>query len=282
VEGSGLGSTVSRGRKIMPVMPTVTREGVRLYYSDTGAGPPVFFHTGGGGDGTMWKTAGYLDALPGRRHVLFDHRGHGRSDQPQGLDAHRIDEYVQDVIAVLDSAGIDQAAMIGYSDGARVVYALAARHPRRVAAIVGIGGVAHPNDANAWRRGLALESRQNGIRAYIEQMSAGEPEAAPAWLVENLAATPTEMFAFELEGWADAPTECADFPRIEAPTLIICGEPFNTDGAAELAVAALSNGSFVVLPGFGHLQEFWRSDVTAPLIADFLARHVPVPATSPL
>ena len=230
----------------------------------------------------MWKTAGYLDALPSRRHVLFDHRGHGRSDQPQGLDAHRIDEYVQDVIAVLDSAGIDQAAMIGYSDGARVVYALAARHPRRVAAIVGIGGVAHPNDANAWRRGLALESRQNGIRAYIEQMSAGEPEAAPAWLVENLAATPTEMFAFELEGWADAPTECADFPRIEAPTLIICGEPFNTDGAAELAVAALSNGSFVVLPGFGHLQEFWRSDVTAPLIADFLARHVPVPATSPL
>jgi pimeloyl-ACP methyl ester carboxylesterase len=266
----------------MSVMPAVTRGGVRLHYSDTGDGPCVFFHTGGGGDGTMWESAGYLDALPGRRHVLFDHRGHGRSDQPQGLDAHRMDEYMQDVIAVLDSAGIDRAAMIGYSDGARLIYALAARHPQRVAAIVGIGGVAHPTDTNAWRRELASEARQIGLRGYIERMSASETEVAPAWLIENLVATPTEMFALMLEGWADAPTECADFPRIEAPTLIICGEPFDTDGASELATAALSNGTAVVLPGFGHLQEFWRSDVTAPLISDFLARHVPLPATSRL
>lgn len=263
-------------------MPTVTREGVRLHYSDAGDGPAVFFHTGGGGDGSMWEAAGYLDALPGRRHLLFDHRGHGRSDQPHGLDAHRMDEYVQDVIAVLDSAGIDRAAMIGYSDGARLIYALAARYPQRVAAIVGIGGVAHPSDTNEWRRELASEARQIGLRAYVERMSASETEVAPRWLIDNLVGTPTEMFALMLEGWADAPTECADFPRIEAPTLIICGEPFNTDGAAELATAALSNGTAVVLPGFGHLQEFWRSDVTAPLISDFLARHVPLPATSQL
>jgi pimeloyl-ACP methyl ester carboxylesterase len=266
----------------MSVMPTVTREGVRLHYSDSGDGPAVFFHTGGGGDGNMWRVAGYLDALPGRRHLLFDHRGHGQSDQPAGVEAHRMEEYVQDVLAVLDSAGIDRAAMVGYSDGARLIYSLAARHPQRVAAIVGIGGVAHPSETRYWRHGRAAEVRQIGLRAHIQQMSAGESEAAPAWLIDNLVATPTEMFALELEGWADSPTECADFPLIVAPTLIVCGEPFNTDGAAELATAALSNGTFVVLPGFGHLQEFWRSDITAPLIADFLGRHMPLAATSQL
>lgn len=266
----------------MSIMPAVIRDGVRLHYSDNGSGPAVFFHTGGGGDGTMWQAAGYLDALPGRRHLLFDHRGHGQSDQPQDLEAHRLDEYIADVIAVLDSAGVDRAAMVGYSDGARVIYALAARHPGRVAAIVGIGGVAHPMDIDNGRRELAAEVRQIGFPEWLEQVSASETEPAPHWLMENLAATPTEMFALEVEGWVDAPNEFENFRRIEAPTLIVCGELENTDGAAELAAAALSNGRAQVIPGFGHMQAFWRTDITAPLISDFLARYVGVPAAKQL
>jgi pimeloyl-ACP methyl ester carboxylesterase len=264
----------------MGVVPTVIRNGVRLHYSDSGAGPPVFFHTGGGGDGTMWQSAGYLDALPGRRHLLFDHRGHGHSDHPADLESHRIEEYIADVIAVLDASGIDRTAMVGYSDGARLIYSLAARHPERVAAVVGISGVAHPNDTNDYRRKLAAEARVIGLRAYVERMSASETEPAPPWLLDNLAATPTEMFALELEGWADAPTDSEHFPNIQAPTLILTAAEENADGAAELAVEALSNGSMVVLPGFGHLQEFWRTDVTGPIISDFLARHVPVHAAA--
>ena len=261
-------------------MPTVIRDGVRLHYSDSGHGPAIFFHTGGGGDGTMWQTAGYLDALPGRRYLLFDHRGHGLSDKPQDLDSHHMDDYIADVIVVLDSAGVERAAMVGYSDGARLIYALAARHPERVAAIVGIGGVGHPDDTSDWRRELATEVRQTGFREWLEQGSAGESEPAPAWFMEKLASTPAEMFLLELEGWADAPRDCDDFPRIEAPTLIVCGEDENTDGAAELAVDALAIGEAFVMPGFGHLQAFWRSDVTAPIISEFLARQVPVPATA--
>jgi pimeloyl-ACP methyl ester carboxylesterase len=266
----------------MSVVPTVIRDGVRLHYSDAGDGPAVFFHTGGGGDGTMWQSAGYVDALPGRRHLLLDHRGHGRSDQPLDLEAHSLNEYIADVIAVLDFAEVDRAAMVGYSDGARLIYALAVRHPERVTAIVGIGGVAHPGDVDDGRHELAAEVRQIGFRAWLEQMSASETEPAPDWLMANLAATPTEMFALEVEGWADASPEFENFRRIEAPTLIVCGERENTDGAAELAAAALSTGTAVVIPGFGHMQAFWRSDVTAPIISDFLARHVPVPATAQL
>jgi pimeloyl-ACP methyl ester carboxylesterase len=259
-------------------MPQVIRDGVRLNYADVGSGPAVFFHTGGGGDGTMWQAAGYLDVLPGRHYLLYDPRGHGRSDQPVSVEAHHFDEYIADVIAVMDSAGIDRAAMVGYSDGARLIYGLAARNPERVAAIVGIGGVAHPSDTDDWRRPLAAEVRRIGLRAYVERMSAGETEPAPAWLIDNLASTPTEMFALELEGWADAPSECENFRSIKAPTLIVCGERENTDGAAELATETLASGTASVIPGFGHLQAFWRTDVTAPIISDFLARHVPVAA----
>jgi len=264
----------------MSGMPTIDRDGVGIYYSDTGTGPPVFFHTGGGGDGTMWQRAGYLHALPGRHHVLIDHRGHGRSDQPHEPAAHLLDEYVKDAIAVLDAAHIERATMVGYSDGARLIYTLAARHPDRVETVVGIGGVSHPDDKSDWRRELAAEVRAKGFQRWLGEISEGETQPAPGWLMDNLGPTSDEMFLLELEGWADAPNEYEAFPRIQAPVLIVCGELEDTDGASAEAISTLPNGTAIVMPGFGHLQAFWRTDVTAPIISDFLARHVPVGVVS--
>lgn len=257
-------------------MPLIEREGVRLHFSERGSGPCVLWHTGGGGDGTMWERAGYPDALPGRRHLLFDHRGHGQSGQPTDPAAHRLDQYVADVLAVLDAAEVEMATLVGYSDGGIVVLSLAAAHPERVEAVVAIGGVAHPDDTNEHRHRLAEEVRGRGFRDWLEEMSASESQPAPHWLMENLASTPTEMFVLEVEGWADEPTECSYFGQIAAPVLIVCGEKEDGDGAAELAVAALGDGTAVVLPGLGHLEAFWRSDLTAPAIAEFLAQRVPV------
>jgi pimeloyl-ACP methyl ester carboxylesterase len=224
----------------------------------------------------MWDRAGYLRALPGRRHLLFDHRGHGQSDRPTSLNAHRLGEYVEDVRSVLDHGGVERAVLVGYSDGAVVAFTFAARHPERVDAVVGIGGVSHPDDTFEGRHALALDVRQRSFKTWLEEMSSGESEAAPDWLMENLIATPTDMFALEVEAWAEEPSEYHCFSKITAPTLIVCGETENTDGAAQLAVEALRSGSAVVLPGMGHLQAFWRTDLTGPVIASFLAEHVPV------
>lgn len=256
-------------------MPEVVRDGVRIHYRVSGSGPPVLWHTGGCGDGSMWCTAGYLERLPGCRHLLLDHRGHGLSDRPTALSDHAMEQYLADMLAVLDHAGVERAALVGYSDGARLVYALAARHPERAAVVVGLGGVANPGETSAWRRRMAAEVRQVGCAAWLQRMSLGESEVTPAWLMANLVATPTEMFALEVEGWAGSPSECADFPRIQAPTLVVCGERENPDGSAELAVAALPRGSSAVLLGLGHLQTFWRSDLTGPLVAEFLLRQPP-------
>jgi pimeloyl-ACP methyl ester carboxylesterase len=112
-------------------------------------------------------------------------------------------------------------------------------------------------------------------------MAAEESQAPPGWLLENFAATSAEMMALELEGWADSPTSCAYFPRVEAPTLIVCGELENADGSVEPARAALPDGEAVILQGLGHLQAFWRCDLTAPHIAAFLDAHVPAGMAEP-
>jgi pimeloyl-ACP methyl ester carboxylesterase len=107
-------------------MPTTDRSGVRIHYEVEGDGPPLILHTGGGGDLGMWRIAGYPAALADRQVILMDHRGHGASERPRTIEEHRIDRYVEDVVAVADDLDLATFSFFGYSAGASVGYRLAA------------------------------------------------------------------------------------------------------------------------------------------------------------
>lgn len=174
------------------------------------------------------------------------------------------------MIAVLDHASVDRAVLVGYSSGADVLYRTAAAHPDRCLALVGIGAIPTAFDEPGPSLERAADVRQAGMRAVMEGVSAQGSELAPAWLIDNLAETPADMFAHMLEAWADTRSALADFPAIAAPTLLICGENEVADGDVARVVALLANGSAVVTPGFEHLQTFWHSERTGPAIVGFL------------
>jgi pimeloyl-ACP methyl ester carboxylesterase len=80
------------------------------------------------------------------------------------------------------------------------------------------------------------------------------------------------MFALQLEAWADAPNVWECLPDIDAPTLLIVGElEQGKAGSVERAVQRLSNGRATLSPRFAHLQNFWHSEVTGPIISSFVA-----------
>ena len=71
-----------------------------------------------------------------RRHVLaLDLRGHGGSAWTEPA-AYAFDDYLGDIVAVLDALGWRAPAVIGHSMGGYLGALLAARHPERVAALV--------------------------------------------------------------------------------------------------------------------------------------------------
>lgn len=258
-------------------MPIVRRPGIELYYSDMGAGAEIVLHMGGAGDGRMWQLAGYLDGLAGFRVIALDHRGHGRSSKPLGVGEHRLDEYVDDLLAILDASVVEKAALVGYSDGVDVVLAIAARRPDRVAAVVGVGALGAPGDGLTGRLARAAHVRAVGTVTAIEDVARTEAEVAPRWLLDNLMSTDTEMFALELEGWADSPGIWQTLPEVAQPTLLICGELEEPDAALHLqaAVAALQNGRSLTLHRVGHLGVFWRADLVLPAMVSFLREHLP-------
>ena len=126
----------------------VSNHGVRIHYDIEGSGPAIVMRTGAGGDCQIWKDAGYDTGLAKYQRILLDQRGRGKSDRPSTVESHSLELHVSDVCAVLDDAGIESAAYMGYSAGATIGVAFGDLNPRRLIALVGIGSLPLVNFAD--------------------------------------------------------------------------------------------------------------------------------------
>jgi pimeloyl-ACP methyl ester carboxylesterase len=111
----------------------VEHDGARIWFATFGAGPPVILLHGAGGASDNF--GGQVPALvaAGRRVVVIDSRGQGRSTRgtmPLGYELMETD-----VIAVMDAIGVHQADIVGWSDGAIVSLVMAMKHPARAGRI---------------------------------------------------------------------------------------------------------------------------------------------------
>src|SRR5258707_15659566 len=111
-------------------MPTINRNGVSLYYEVHGSGPPLLLTHGYSSTSEMWN--GQIAALS-KRHklVLWDMRGHGRSDYPDDASAYSEALTVADMAALLDEVGADSAIVGGLSLGGYISLAVFSVHPER-------------------------------------------------------------------------------------------------------------------------------------------------------
>lgn len=135
-----------------------------LAYADHGEGADalVFLH-GGGLDHRMW--APQVAAFDDHRVIAPDARAHGESSTPTG--PYRL---VDDVLALLDGLGIEQAVVVGLSMGAGTAVDLAIEYPERVRGVVVSGtGTSDPDFRDPW----VLEILETWQRAADER----DPEA---------------------------------------------------------------------------------------------------------
>lgn len=116
---------------------TVVRAGRRIAYEVYGSGDQVVVYLHGLLlDANLNRPLAHALAEHGHRVVLVDLPGHGRSDKPKHASAHRMDAYADDVVALLDDLGVDNAVIGGVSLGANVALHVAVRAPERVRGLV--------------------------------------------------------------------------------------------------------------------------------------------------
>ncbi|MDA2944223.1 MAG: alpha/beta hydrolase [Actinomycetota bacterium] len=75
-------------------------------------------------------------ASAGWRVIVPDQRGYAGSSTPDSVEAYRADHLSDDIAALLDAVGVDQAVIVGHDWGAIVTWHIGQRHPDRCRAIV--------------------------------------------------------------------------------------------------------------------------------------------------
>jgi pimeloyl-ACP methyl ester carboxylesterase len=252
-------------------MPFLTAaDGTRLFYEVVGDGPPLILQTGGAGAGSMWRDAGYVDGLAkDHRCVLFDHRGHGRSDQPATMEAHAMARYIADLVSLIDHLDLRQAAFWGYSQGADIGLSAAAIHPERFTAVVSSGVIGPNTSTPEENREQASELRRDGWGDVV----ADSGWAPSPWFMRQFEATNPEMLALWYEAYGDWDTWSL-LPKIEAPVLMFVGELEDPDRSTDAAGQRIRDARVIRLAGLDHIGAYERSDLVLPAAREFLGRSI--------
>jgi pimeloyl-ACP methyl ester carboxylesterase len=108
----------------------IETDGARIWYSTYGTGEPVILLHGGLGNGGNWGYQVPSLVESGRRVILIDSRGHGRSTRDARPYTYEL--MASDVLAVMDAVNVEKAAVVGWSDGACIALILAMRVPSRI------------------------------------------------------------------------------------------------------------------------------------------------------
>jgi pimeloyl-ACP methyl ester carboxylesterase len=107
--------------------------GVNIAFSDQGQGDPLIFLHAFPLNRSMWDPQ--VQALVKRyRIVTVDLRGHGESDAP--LWRYTMEQFSDDLNALLDHLSIPHATWIGLSMGGYILFALWRKYPRLINALV--------------------------------------------------------------------------------------------------------------------------------------------------
>jgi class 3 adenylate cyclase/pimeloyl-ACP methyl ester carboxylesterase len=218
-----------------PVRFTKVRDGW-VAYQVAGEGPPdfVLIPAFAGHLDWLWEAPGFsrfMTHLASRgRLIVLDRRGCGCSDGlPAG--ASYIDEWMFDVLGVLDEVGSERVALIGVDTASPMALMLAAAFPGRVSALVIFEGYARLARAQDYEIGHPPDVMDIGRRTLGEQWgdgttgSMGNPDIVGDPYLEDLYAR-LERAAMSRSQAADAISSWLDLdvrevlPSISAPALL--------------------------------------------------------------
>ena len=215
------------------------------------------------------------------RTIVFDKRGTGLSDRPVGSSS--IEQRTQDVLAVMDAVGSEQASFVGISEGGPMAIVCASMYPERVERIVLYGAMSRIRVAPDYPEGVPDELADWFVQTVADEWGTGavmgtyffshaaDPEATAASIArfERNACT-RQMARQMIQANTDIDVR-ALLPSISAPTLVLhtSEDPVVWPALGRYLAAHIPGARTVELPGDYHCS--WRLDDTDAVITPALA-----------
>ena len=262
-----------------------TDDRVKLYYEVHGEGTPLVLAYGIGGNAGMWDVN--VAALAAQhRLVLWEPRGHARSDSPEDPTKYSFARWVLDLKTVLDHLGLRTAHVGGLSLGAGIATRFALRFPSRVRSLL------VTNSSSAVGRPLSVENivmrarsieitLTKGMDAMAEFAMAANPNVS-----ERVALDPSAREEFYAEYRALTPIGYANALRallamdyitdqlhtIKVPVLLIGGDRDPSLAPMKVMHRLVKGSKLVVLSPASHFANRDEPEAWNRAALDFLAR----------
>ena len=252
---------------------------IRLAYDDEGSGIPLVFLHAFPLNRSMWTPQ--ITALSAQfRTIAIDLRGHGESDSP--LWSFSLEQYADDVAALLDHLNIPQAVLVGLSMGGYVSLAFSRQHGNRLRALV-LADTRAQADSPEVRTGrfhLAQTAYTQGTEAVANTMlpkllGATSLKSKPE-LIEHvrrtIQQTPVSGILVDLMAMAGRSDSLPHLPAISCPTLVVIGEEDHTTPLidAQLMASNIPNARLAVIPAAGHLSNCEQPEMFNDLLRGFV------------
>ncbi len=204
-----------------------TINGITLHYEDRGQGLPVLLIHAFPLNSAMWQPQ--LDALAEEfRLIVPDLRGFGGSTVPPG--PYLMEQFADDMVALLDHLGLEQVVVGGVSMGGYVTFAFWRKYAARVRALVLSNTRAVPDteEARTGRENNAQLAEREGVGIIAESMlpkllSPGASADLRERLYAIVGRNQPAGIAGALRGMALRPDSTELLPQIKIPTLVLVG-----------------------------------------------------------
>jgi len=267
----------------------VVRAGLAFDVHDDGPrdGEPVVLLHGFPQTGVIWGALAARLQAAGYRTLAPDQRGYSPGARPRGVRPYALPELLADALALVDAATDGRAHLVAHDWGAGVAWALAARHPDRVATLTSLSSP----PPQALLRGL-LRPRQAlaawyiaviAIPGLVERVHARRPDVLVRLLersgqtrtaAERDVAVDRATLTAMLNWYRAMPFGGRDPGLVGAPVLYVWGSADNAllrPTAERIPQWVPGPLTYVELPGANHWLPEQNVDEVAPLLLRHLA-----------
>jgi pimeloyl-ACP methyl ester carboxylesterase len=240
--------------------------------------PAILFVHGFPLDHELWRPQ--LARLTRWHCIAPDLRGFTGGAAPAG--GYSMSVYADDLVGVLDRAGIDRAVWCGLSMGGYILFEVLRRHPERVRGVMLCDTKAEPDTAEgkAGRDELVRVAERDGAAAIAERLLPKLLGATTRAQRPEVVATVRAMAARllvpglvgALRAMRDRPDSAPLLEQISVPALVLGGSEDEVSPAAGMRAMAqrIREATYVEVPEAGHLAPLERPELVNEALEDFL------------
>jgi pimeloyl-ACP methyl ester carboxylesterase len=253
----------------------VTVEGHRLHYYVMGPsqGSAVVLVHGLGGRCEDWRNLAPYLVRAGFRVYMPDLPGHGRSAQPVDF-SYSIPDQAATVVGFMDTMGLKQVDLGGWSMGGWIVQRIAAEHPDRVARLM-LFDSAGIHEVPAWDTRLFTPASEVELD-QLDALLMPHPPRVPGFIMADILRV-SRQHAWIIHRALESMLTGRDatdslLPQLKMPVLIVWGgkDQITPVSQGEKIHDLVPRSQLEVIPACGHLAPVQCADLIGPTVAQFL------------